>query len=107
MRFSSSWEPAQLARQARRQDRYQYMLSHHQQGIETEEIAKQVGVRERTIRRRIMTEGLPKTRRRKKQSRFDAYAPYVLKRWPEGCHDAKQIWQELRVLGYQNSLHAA
>ena len=59
---------------------------------------------ERTIRRWLLTEGFPKTRRRKKQSRFDAYAPYVLKRWQEGCYDAKQIWQELRVLGYQNSL---
>ena len=49
-------------------------------------------------------EGVPATRRRKKRSRFDASAPYVLKRGPEGCHDAKQIWQELRAQGYRDSL---
>jgi transposase len=99
-----SKEPARLARQVQRQDRYEHMLSFHQQGMETKEIAKQVGVSERTIRRWLMVEDFPKTRRRKKRSRFDAYAPYVLKRWQEGCHDAGQIWQELRSLGYQNSL---
>ena len=34
-----SKEPARLARQAQRQDRYEQMLSLHQQGLETEEIA--------------------------------------------------------------------
>ncbi len=80
------------------------MLSLSQQGMEKEEIAKHVGVSERTIRRWFMAEGFPETRRRKKRSRFDAYAPYVLKRWQEGCRDAGQILQELRALGYQDSL---
>ena len=99
-----SKEPARLARQVQRQDRYEHMLSLHQQGRETKEIAKHVGVSERTIRRWLTAKGFPETRRRKKQSHFDAYAPYVLKRWQEGCHDARQIWQELRTLGYQDSL---
>jgi transposase len=72
--------------------------------MDTQEIAKHVGVSERTIRRWLAAEGFPETRRRKKRSRFDAYAPYVLKRWQEGCHDGKQIWQELCALGYRDSL---
>jgi transposase len=99
-----SKEPARLARQVQRQDRYEHMLSLYQQGMDTKKIAKHVGVSERTIRRWLMAEGFPATRRRKKHSRFDAYAPYVLRRWQEGCHDAKQIWQELRALGYRDSL---
>jgi transposase len=29
--------------------------------------------------------------------------PYVIQRWREGCTDSKQIWRELRALGYPYS----
>src|SRR5260370_14393577 len=72
--------------------------------METKEIAGNVGVSERTVRRWLAVQGVPATRRRKKRSRFDPYAPYVLKRWQQGCHDGGQIWQELRAQGYRDSL---
>ncbi|HEY6410710.1 MAG TPA: transposase [Ktedonobacteraceae bacterium] len=97
-------EPARLARQAQRRDRYEQVIALQQQGMETKEIAGHVGVSERTVRRWLVVKGVPETRRRKKRSRFDTYAPYVLKRWQEGCHDGVQIWQELRAQGYRDSL---
>jgi len=99
-----SKEPARLARQAQRRDRYEQVIAMAQQGMETKEIAGHVGVSERTVRRWLAVKGVPETRRRKKRSRFDTYAPYVLKRWQEGCHDGVQIWQELRAQGYRDSL---
>jgi transposase len=99
-----SKEPARLARQAQRRDRYGQVIAMAQQGMETKEIAGHVGVSERTVRRWLAVQGVPATRRRKKRSRFDPYAPYVLKRWQEGCHDGVQIWQELRAQGYRDSL---
>lgn len=38
----------------------------------------------------------PDTRpRRKRQSDFDPYAPYVLKRWEEGERNGTHLWQEI------------
>ena len=32
------------------------------------------------------------------------YEPYVLQRWQAGCHRSKQIYQEIRAMGYTDSL---
>jgi transposase len=41
--------------------------------------------------------------RRKRQSDFDPYAPYVLKRWEEGERNGTQLWQEIAAQGYSGS----
>ena len=41
--------------------------------------------------------------RRKYRSEFDPYAPYVLKRWQEGEHRGRQLWQEVKFQGYSGS----
>jgi transposase len=46
----------------------------------------------------------PDTRpRRKRQSDFDAYAPYVLKRWEEGEHNGTRLWEEIAAQEYPGS----
>lgn len=42
------------------------------------------------------------------QSIFDPYASYVLDRWQAGVHDGKQLYEEIRTLGFvfQSSLGA-
>lgn len=34
---------------------------------------------------------------------LDAYKPYLLRRWNEGCRNAKQLWRELVAQGYTQS----
>jgi transposase len=34
---------------------------------------------------------------------LDAYKPYLLRRWNEGCRNAKQLWRELVAHGYSQS----
>jgi transposase len=34
---------------------------------------------------------------------LDAYKPYLLRRWNEGCRNAKQLWRELGAQGYTQS----
>jgi transposase len=34
---------------------------------------------------------------------LDAYKPYLLRRWNEGCRNAKQLWRELVAQGYRQS----
>ena len=41
--------------------------------------------------------------RRKYQSDFDSYAPYVLKCWQEGQRNGMQIWREIAAQGYPGS----
>ena len=38
------------------------------------------------------------------QSIFDPYASYVLDRWQAGVHDGKQLYEEIRTLGFPGSL---
>ncbi len=46
----------------------------------------------------------PDTRpRRKRQSDFDPYAPYVLTRWEEGERNGTHLWREIAARGYPGS----
>src|SRR5260370_8526013 len=43
--------------------------------------------------------------RRKRGSILDAYAPYVVSGWQQGCRDVSLLWQEIQEQGFQGSLH--
>ncbi len=48
-------------------------------------MGQQLGLSDRTVQRWLAAETFPEAKkRRKRQSSFDAFAPYVLKRWQEG-----------------------
>jgi transposase len=87
------WRPApgeQVKRaitthRAEREARYQQVEGFQKQGLTTKEIAHRLGVSERTVRHWRKLGVAPDVRpRRKRESDFDLYAPYVLKRWEEG-----------------------
>jgi transposase len=42
-------------------------------------------------------------RHRKRKSRFDLYATYVLQRWEQGCHNGIQLYQEIKAHGFTGS----
>ena len=59
---------------------------------------------ERTVRHWLQRGTAPDVRpRRKYHSDFDAYAPYVLKRWQQGCHRGMDLWREIAAQGYPGS----
>jgi DNA-binding NarL/FixJ family response regulator len=83
-------------RRAERDARYQEAVSLHEQGRSMKEIACQLGVSERTVRRWFERGVAPDTRpRRKRQSDFDPYAPYVLTRWQDGERNGTRLWEEI------------
>jgi transposase len=89
-----------MTRRAERSDRYQHVLELHAQGLGSTEIAQRVGLTARTIPRWLKEDAFPQAkRRRKRHSRFDPYASYVLKRWEEGCHNGLRLWQEIKEQG--------
>ena len=97
-------ERARLSRRAQRYDRYQQVMTLHEQGLGVTEIARCVGLNRRTLQRWIKEGDFPETkRRRKRRSVFDPYAAYVLKRWEQGCENGLQLWQEIKDQGYEGS----
>jgi DNA-binding transcriptional regulator YiaG len=85
------WRPAEpahvkkvrLTRRAGRYERYQQVVQLQEQGMKPKEIAKLLDMGERTVRDWLKGGSFPEAKkRRKRQSGFDPFAPYVLKRGP-------------------------
>lgn len=70
----------------------------------SKEIAQQLALGERTVREWLKRGTFPETKkRRKRQSDFDAFAPFVLQRWQEGEHNGIRLAHELEQQGYRGS----
>ena len=99
--------PSEQARQAHRAERYEHyqqVVRFREQGLTLNEIARQVGLGERTVRRWVAEGSYPETHSpHTHRSGFDTYAPYVRQRWETGCHNGSQLWQEIRALGYKGA----
>lgn len=94
-------EKVRLARRAGRYARYQQVVELHEQGMKPKEIAHQLGLSDRTVHRWLAAETFPEAKwRRKRQSPFDVFAPYVLKRWQDGEQRGIHLFREIRERGY-------
>ena len=94
-------EKVRLARRAGRYARYQQVMELHEQGMKPKEIAHQLGLSDRTVHRWLAAETFPEAKwRRKRQSPFDVFAPYVLKRWQDGEQRGIHLFREIRERGY-------
>ena len=98
------WRPApgeQVKRaisthRAEREARYHQVEDFQKQGLTVKEIAHRLRISERTVRHWRKLGVAPDVRpRRKRQSDFDPYAPYVLKRWEQGERNGTHLWQEI------------
>ena len=107
------WRPAQdaqeknahVARQAERSDRYHQLVELRKQGLTLKEIARRLGMGERTVRY-WFTRGIPYEKpqqRRKRRSGFDPYAGYVAEQWSQGHRNGQELWREIVVQGYRGS----
>jgi len=97
-------EKARLARRAGRYEHYQQVVELGEQGMKPKQIAKLIGLSDRTVQHWLASETFPEARKRcKRQSCFDEFAPYVLKRWREGVHNGTILFHELQAQGFQGS----
>jgi transposase len=91
-------------RRAEREASYQQAVRLREHGCSNEEIARQFRVNARTVRRWFKRGVAPDTRpRRKRQSDFDPYAAYVLKRWQDGERNGTRLFEEIAAQGYPGS----
>jgi len=94
---------AHLARHTERLDRYQQLIHLRDEGFTQKEIARRLGMGERTVRH-WLTRGLPYASpelRRKRRRGFDPYAAYVRERFLQGSRNGLQLWRELQTQGYE------
>ena len=97
-------EKVRLARRAGRYARYQQVRELYTQGKKPKEIAHQLGLSDRTVHRWLASGTFPEARkRRKRQSCFEVFAPYVLKRWQDGERKGIHLFREIREQGYTGS----
>jgi len=103
IRISRAESRSRLRRQ-RRQDRYQKVVDLSRQGWGVRQIARDLKMSRRTVRRFLRAEVFPERRVRKPlPGKLDALAPYLRKRWENGCHNVAQLHRELRAQDLQCS----
>jgi len=73
------------------------------QGLFFSEIAKRVGMGERSVRQWAKQGGPPLHRRPSRRSIFDPYAAYVLSRWQAGVYDGQQLFEEIQAQGFKGT----
>jgi transposase len=99
-------QQAQQARAAERAARYEHILELQKHEMKSGEIARTLGMSQRTIQRWIATGTIPYARRKRpRASLIDPYKSYLWKRWQQGCHAGAQLARELRAKGYKGSPH--
>jgi transposase len=83
----------------RRQERIATSLELNRRGMSQKAIAQSLGLHPKTIRRYLLNPD-PRNRRKKRTRLLDPYKSYIQKRWKEGCHNASQIFREIKKMGY-------
>jgi transposase len=88
-------------RRAHRLARYDAVVALHQQGHSHSAISRQTGLGRRTVRRYLRAGAFPERAVPPARSTILApYEPYLRVRWTEGCHNARELWQEIRSRGF-------
>jgi transposase len=93
------------ARQASRDDGYSQMTTLRAQGLTQREVAKRMGMAERTVRHWLKRGAAPTNERQvRRRSVFDPYAASVLQRWQDGIHEAKQLYEEIQARSFAGTV---
>jgi transposase len=94
----------QSACRSRRLERYQQVVELHKSGHSQRAIGAALNMSRKTVRRWLRSDKFPE---RKppcgRHSHVREFAEYLLQRWAQGCHNATQLFREIRARGYRGS----
>ncbi len=90
-------------RRERRLQRFEQVKELHARGVGVREIARQMHMHRRTVRRWIGRETFPERAIRSPRRQVDAWREYLQRRWAEGCRNARTLTAELKTEGYKGS----
>jgi len=82
-----------------RQERMDRAKQLHVLGCSQKQIAQQLDLHPKSIRRYLRSSSA-RARRSRTRRLTDPFQPYLLQRWNEGCHNAMQLFREIQEQGY-------
>lgn len=83
------------------EDRFNAIQRLAAQGMNRSAIARALGLHRHTVQKYYPLAAAPERRHTtRKTSALTPYEGYVLERWRDGCHNAKQLWREIAARGY-------
>ncbi len=83
-----------------RQARYDEGARLRQAGMSLKRIARDLGLGHKTVKRWLRAGQAPTWRKPPRPKRIERYEEHLERRWREGCHNAAQLWRELRDQGF-------
>jgi transposase len=83
----------------RRKERIICAQKLQRQGWTQKGIAQHLDIHPKTVRR-YLQDPSPRARRYRTGQLLNAYKPYLVQRWNEGCHNATQLFREIQQQGY-------
>lgn len=93
-------------RRSRREADYKRVWELHHSGWLVPAIARQVGIGRTTVFRYLRSSTFPERQGRRDCGRsrlLDPYQDYILQGWNDGCHDALQLFGEIKAQAYSGS----
>ena len=88
-------------RRARRLARYEQVWALHRQGVSQRAIARQLRLNRKTVAYWLRTSVFPERKaRRQTATLLDKYKTYLTQRWQSGCHNARQLFHEIKSQGF-------
>ena len=92
-------------RRSRRLAIYEQVIKLREEGWSAKAIAVRLGIGKTTVFRYLGASQFPERKGRSDRGRslIDPYKDYFLERWNAGCHEGKQLFQELQKIGYRGS----
>jgi transposase len=95
------WQREQQECRARRYARYEEVCALRAQGQSIGAIAQRLDISPRTVQRFLHAETFPeRAPRRGGPTLLTPFEPFLRDRWNAGCHNATQLWRELRERGF-------
>ena len=93
-----------VERWAARLARFQEVKELYAQGATIRGIAAKFRMHRRTVRLFLTADECPRRAPpRRRPNKLAAYLPYLKRRWTEGCHNASELWREIKAQGYAGS----
>lgn len=98
---------AQIDSRQKRLERWQQAHALFKQGYAKKEIARMMNLDNHTVRTYLMAETFPERQRTSPANGpLTPFKDHLLKRWEEGCHNALQLWREVKEQGFEGSATA-
>ena len=89
-------------RRERRLQLYEQVMALYREGHSQRAIGQTLSIQRKTVRRWLRAGQFPERKPAlRKPAQVQQYTEYLRRRWTEGCHNATQLFEEIRSQGYR------